>query len=116
MTESTYDPCFFYRSGSLGIVGMHIDNTLILTDNNFASKEKEAVTNAKIMIKNREYLIPIQPIKFNGVEIKIDSNGIVLIKKSHIGGILPVIDHDTDSTSSKGIKREKLLLKKQYLA
>ncbi len=52
MIESTYKPCFLYRSDRLGIVGMQINNILILADNNFANKEEEAVKNAKIMTKD----------------------------------------------------------------
>lgn len=37
--------------------------------------------------------------------MKLNLNGIVLTKESHIGGILLVTDHDADSTSSKGITR-----------
>lgn len=58
MTESTYDPCFFYRSGPLGIIGMQTNNTLILADNNFANKEEKTVKNAKIMTKDWKYLTP----------------------------------------------------------
>ncbi len=99
MTESTYDPCLLYRSCQLGIVGMKTDNTLILPDNNFASNEKESIKGAKIMTKDCEYFTFAQPIKFNGAQIKLDSDGILLIKKSHVGGILSVTDHDADSTS-----------------
>ena len=40
----------------------------------------------------------------------------MLIKESHLGDILPVINHDADSTSSRGITRKKLSPKEQYLA
>lgn len=69
-----------------------------------------------IMIKDREYLISARPLKFNGAQIKLDSNGTVLIKESHVGGIFLVTDHNIDSTSLRGITRKKLLLKEQYLA
>lgn len=111
MTESTYNPCHFYRSGLLGIVGIQTNNILILADNNFASKEEKAVRNAKIMTKDWEYLTPTQPIKFNRAQIKLDLNGIVLTKKSHVGGILSVTDHDVDFTSSREITRKKVSLK-----
>ena len=116
MTKSTYDSCLFFRSEPLGIVGMQTDDTLILADNNFASTEEEAIKSAKIMTKNREYLTPAHPLKFNGAQIKLDSNGIVLTKESHIEGILPVTDHAADFTSSRGITRKKLSPKEQYLA
>lgn len=95
---------------------MQTNNILILINKNFASKDKKAVRNAKIKIKDWKYLTSIQSIKFNRVQIKLDSNGIILTKKCYIGGIFPVIDHDADSTNSKEIIRKKLLPKEQYLA
>ena len=65
MTESTYDPCLFYRFGPLRIVEMQTDDTLILDDNNFARIEEEAIKEPKIMTKDRQYLTSTQPIKFN---------------------------------------------------
>ena len=116
MTESIYDPCLFFRFEPLGTVGMQTNDTLILADNNFAGTEKKAIKLAKIMTKDRKYLTPAHSLKFNGAPIKLDSNGIVLTKKSYVGGILPVTDHATDSTSSRGITRKKLSPKEQYLA
>ncbi len=116
MTESIYDPCLFYRSGLLGIVGMQTDDTLILADNDFASNEEEAIKEAKIMTKYRKYLTSAHPIKFNRAQIKLDSDGIILTKESHVGGILLVTDHNADSTSSRGITGKKISPKEQYLA
>lgn len=111
MRESVYNLCLLYRSGPLQIMGMQTNNTLILANNNFANKEEKVVRNVKIMTKDWEYFTPTQPIKFNRVQIKLDSNSIILIKESHIGGILLVTDHDANSTSSRGIIRKKLSLK-----
>ena len=116
MIESTYDPCLLYSSSSFGIVGMQTDDTLILADNDFASTEEDAIRSAKIMTKDREHLTSAHSLKFNGAQIKLDSNEIVLTKESHVGGILPVTDHVADSTSSRGITRKKLSPKEQYLA
>lgn len=52
MTKSTYNLCLLYRFGSLEIVGVQTDNTLISVDNNFASMNEKAVKNAKIMTKD----------------------------------------------------------------
>ncbi len=116
MTESTYDSCLHYRSGPLGIVGIKTDDKLILVDNDFASIEEEAIKQAKIMTIDCEYVTSAQPIKFNRAQIKLDSDGIILTKESHIDGILLVTDHDADSTSSRGITRKKLSTKEQYWA
>lgn len=56
ITEFTYDPCLFYRSDLLEIVGMQTDDTLILADNISLSKKKEAIKATKIIIKDCEYL------------------------------------------------------------
>ncbi len=67
MTESKYDSCLLYKSGPLGSMGMQTDDKLILADNHFASNEEEVIKEAKIMTKNRKYLVSAQPIKFNEV-------------------------------------------------
>lgn len=116
MKESTYDLCLLYSSGPFGIMGMQNNDTLILADNDFASKEEAAIKSAKIMTKDQEHLTSFQPLKFNGAQIKLDSEEIVLTKESHVGGILPVTNYDADSISSRGITRTKLSPKEQYLA
>ena len=116
MTESTYNPCLLYRSGPLEILRIQIDNTLILANNNFASMEEEAFKDTKIITKDWKYLTFTKSIKFNKAQIKLDSNGIVLTKKSHVGGIFLVTKHDADSTSLSEIAKKKLSLKEQYLA
>ena len=116
MIESTYNPCLFFIPEPLEIVKMQTNNTLILADNNFASTKKEAIKSAKIMTKNRKYLTSAYPLKFNGTQIKLNSNSIVLTKESYIEKFLPVIDYATDFTSCKGITRKKLSSKEQYLA
>lgn len=108
MKESIYDPYFFYSFGSFGIIKMQTDDILILANDDFVYKEEKAVKKAKIMTKNWKYLTSIQSLKFNRAQIKLDSERSVLIKKSHVGIIFPVTDHDTDFTSSKEITRKKL--------
>ena len=49
--ESIYNPCLFYSSGPFCIVEMQTNDTLILANNNFASKEA-AIKFAKIMTKD----------------------------------------------------------------
>lgn len=115
MVESTYDLCLFYKCGLFEIMGIQTDNTLILADNNFARKKKAAIKVVKIMTKDWRHFTFIQPLKFNEVQIKLDSKSIVLTKKSHIGGIFLVIDHNIDSISFKRVTKKKLLAKKQHL-
>ena len=116
MTESTYNSYLLFETEPLGIMKMQTNDILILADNNFASTTKETIKLAKIMTKNKEYITLVHPLKFNGTQIKLDSNNIVLTKESHVGGILPVTDHSIDSTSFRGITRKKISPKENYLA
>lgn len=95
---------------------MQINDILILADNNFTSIKKTAIQIAKIITKNKKYFILAQPLKFNRAQIKLDSNSIILIKKNHVNGIFLLINHNTNSISSKRIIRKKLSTKEQYLA
>ena len=90
---------------------MQTGNTLILTDNDFANKQEVEIKVAKIMTKDWEHFTSTQSLKFNMMQIKLNSKGIVLTKKSHIGRIYLVIDHNVDFTNSKRITRKKLLPK-----
>lgn len=69
MIKLTYNSFLFFRSESLGIVEMKIDNILILVDNNFASIKEKVIKLAKIMTINRKYFTSTYPLKFNGIEI-----------------------------------------------
>ena len=91
---------------------MQTEDKLILADNDFTRKKETAIQTAKIMTKDREHLTSSHLLKFNGAQIKLDSEGIVLTKESHVGGILPITNHDANSTSSRGIIRKKLSPKK----
>lgn len=112
MIESIYDSCFFYNFSSFGIMKMQINNILILVDNDFASIEENANRSAKIWTKDKEYLTFAYFSKFNDAQIKLNSNGIVWTKKSHVKEIPLITDHVANSTSSKKITRKKLLSKK----
>ena len=103
MEKSTYDSYLFYRFNPFDIVGIQTNDTLILANNDFVNKEEAENKVAKIMTKNQEYFTFTQPMKFNGVQIKLDSESIVLTKKSHIGGILLVTDQNADSISLREI-------------
>lgn len=82
---------------------MQTDDILILADNNFASIKEDVINLAKIMTKDREYLISSHLLKFFSIQIKLNLNGIVFTKKSHIGEIFSVTDHVVNSTNSRGI-------------
>lgn len=77
----------------MALLGIQTDDILILVDNDFASIKKDTIRSGKIMIKNKEYLTSIYPLKFNGVQIKLDLNGIVLTKKIYVKSIFPITDY-----------------------
>lgn len=93
-----------------------MDNILILANNDFARKKEAAIQTTKIMTKDQEYLTSSYPLKFNRIQIKLDLKGIILTKESYVGSIVPITNHDTDSTSSREITRKKLSPNEQYLA
>lgn len=65
MIESIYNLYHLFRSKPLEIMGIQTDDILILADNNFASTKEKVIKSAKVMTKDREYLIPIYLLKFN---------------------------------------------------
>ena len=117
MTESTYDPCLLYKSEPFGIVGLQTDDTLMLASDTFSAEEEDAIKKAKIMTKERTHLILETPIKFNGTMIRLaPSRDIMLSQETRVGGISLVKNHDASTTSSRGIVREKLSSREQYVA
>lgn len=91
------------------------NNTFILVDDHFPSIEVEPIQSAKIMIQDKEYLTPTNSLKFNVVQIKLDSKKIILTKKSHVGGVLLEINHVAESTCYKVVTKKKLSPKEHYL-
>lgn len=111
MRESIYNPYLLCNSGPFGIIEIQINDTLILVDNDFANIKENVIKLAKILIKDKKYLIFAYLLKFNSAKIKLNSNKIIFIKKSHIENILLITNHIVDTTNSREITRKKLLLK-----
>lgn len=82
---------------------MQINNKFILIDNYFASIKEYIIKLAMIIIKNKKYLTSTYFLKFNGIEIKLKLNIIILIKKSYVRKIFLVIDNIADYTSFRAI-------------
>lgn len=114
--EFIYNLCLFYKFDLLEIVKMQTNNILILANNNFTNNKENIIKEVKIIIKDYKYLSSAQPIKFNRVQIKLDSNTIIFIKKSQVNDIFLAIGYNIDLTSFRKIIRKKLLLKEQCLA
>ena len=117
MNEFTYDFCFLYSNQPFDLMGLQIDDTLILTSDEFAIREDKAIQHAKIMTKSRKQLTTANSVRFNDIKIKLlkDEN-ITLNQESHAGGIQIIKNQNSSSISSRGLMREKLTLKNQYLA
>ena len=76
MNQSTYNPCLLYTTDlGFGIVRLQTDNSLFIGDNNFVDTKQEKL---KFQAKDWEMLTPNNPIKFNGGQIKLDNNSILL--------------------------------------
>lgn len=66
--EFTYNSCILYtisNDKSFEIVGLQIDNTLILANDIFAAAKKKELKEAKLLAKNIEKLTLHTFIKFN---------------------------------------------------
>ena len=90
---------------------MQTNNTLILANYDFASKVKAAIKSVKIITNDWKHFTSLQFLKFSMAQIKLNSKKFLLIKKSYVGGIFPVINHDVDSTSWMKITKKKLSFK-----
>ena len=83
MSESTYDPCLLYTNDNgFGIIGLQTDDILFLADNIFATTEDTKLKEANFSAKEREKLTLTMLIKFNGGQIKLDNN-LLLLTQEH---------------------------------
>ena len=120
MKESTYDSCLLYSHQSFGIVGMQIDDILLLTTDDFANKEKKAVKSTKILIRDRSCFTSTNSIKFNDMKIQlhfsINNSYITLFQETHIGGIILIQKNETSFTNNRDLVKKNLNTKDQYVA
>jgi hypothetical protein len=115
--QSTYDPCLLYSNEPFGIVGLQTDDTLFLADEAFATAEQTELQKAKFIAKDREQLTAEKPIKFNSgiIELQPD-NSLTLTQERQCKNLSTVGIIPTTSTSSRGVARELLTPKDQYIA
>ena len=52
MNQSMYDPYLLYSTQPFGIIGIQIDNTLILGDPDFLNKEELELRKANFLAKD----------------------------------------------------------------
>lgn len=63
---------------------------LILTNNNFTNIKEKLIKSVKIIKKDNKYLTSIYLPKFKISQIKLNSNSIIVIKKSFLREIFLV--------------------------
>jgi hypothetical protein len=83
MAISTYDSCLLITitKNGLSIVGMQIDDTIILADESFLTLEENELLNAKFITKPKEKLTPDSLLIFNGCVLVQDGNTMSLRQK-----------------------------------
>ncbi len=120
MTQSIYDLCLLHTNmkfdtsiilqidlkedflhTDMSIVGMQIDDTLILIDFEFAAAKEKAIVDAKIMIKSRNNLDSNASLKFNDTIIERQENDIYLNQLSQFDHLQLIETVDSTITSSR---------------
>jgi hypothetical protein len=83
MATSTYDPCLLITTieNGFGIVGMQINDIIILVDEHFSTLEKNELLNAKFIAKPKEKLTPDSLLIFNGCVLVQNGNIISFRQK-----------------------------------
>ena len=117
MTQSTYDPCLLYSTQPFGLVGLQTDDTLFLATEKFAEKEQIELEKAKFMAKERERLTPGHNIRFNGGIIQLENdNSVTITQERQCRNLRTVSKAKASTTSTRGITRDQLTTKEQYIA
>jgi hypothetical protein len=95
---------------------MQTDDTLILADKTFATNEAIELNKARFLSKEREQLTQSNPLKFNGGNIKLETNSIVLTQERQCKNLRLVATHTADLTGVRGVVRKAVTPKDQYVA
>lgn len=79
---------YYWRKRKFGILGLQIDDTLILANESFITKEDRELKKAKLLAKDIEKLSLQKPITFNGMTVTM-ANGptISIFQEKHIATI-----------------------------
>ena len=123
MQQSTYDPCLLYTNKKgFGVVGLQIDDTLILRNETFANAENVHLHEAKLLAKEKEKLTSQHPIKFNGAHIKQENSqlknpqSLYLNQERLCKNLRLVTPQPSDLTSARGVIRKSVTFGDQYVA
>ena len=80
MTTLLYNPCLLVIIAyAFGLVGMQINNTLILRDSKFKALKHEELVKANITIKLTKQLSPDMLLIFNGYILRQEGDLILLV-------------------------------------
>jgi hypothetical protein len=80
MTTLLYNPCLLVIIVyAFGLVGMQINNTLILEDSKFKALKHEELAKANITTKLIKQLSPDMLLIFNGCVLRQERNSILLV-------------------------------------
>lgn len=85
METSTYDPCLLISKATaagFGVIGMQTDDTLGLSNREFANKENKQL---RFKAKERQELSQETPIAFNGCIVTIDQDQTVRLQQKRQG-------------------------------
>ena len=98
MVTSTYDPCLLISSygEQFGIVGMQTDDTLILADDQFDTREEEELQKAQFPAKPKSKLTANTQLIFNGCVLTRDSDNVLMRQKEQSSKIALVSNHPPD--------------------
>jgi hypothetical protein len=120
MNSSTYDPCLLWSNSPnyFGIVGLQTDDTLFLANTTFADAEQRQLEKAHFLAKEREQLTVEQSLKFNGCIIQLSREGNITITQERQCKNLKTVHLSkvATTTSSRGMVRDALTTKEQYVA
>ncbi|KAL2885168.1 Ribonuclease H-like domain [Ceratocystis lukuohia] len=119
MRPSTYDSCLMMSTvdGECGMVGLQTDDTLILSDDNFAQREAAALKEAGFLAKNREELSKSHGLKFNGGLLSMmDDGSLYLSQERQVMNIDTIDNTPKVNRGSRGKISEPLTCREQYVA
>jgi hypothetical protein len=106
MATSIYDPYLLVTiiENRFGIVGMQIDNIIILADEPFLTLKENELLNAKFIAKPKEKLIPNSPLIFNGCVLVQDGN-IMSLRQKKQGKKIKLIDINAPDARQKYVEQ-----------
>ncbi|EED20782.1 conserved hypothetical protein [Talaromyces stipitatus ATCC 10500] len=97
METSTYDPCLLMTTKgkeNFGLVGMQMDDTLLVSTESFAGEEQVALQEAGFKAKPKTRLSQQVPIEFNGARITLQDEKVYFRQKGQAAKIKPVGKED----------------------